>query len=549
MTQATVATPPVTEDVPVIKIGNATFRLIFHDLYRPLTEGEYAGLKDSIEKYGIQQDVTVVMHYPDDAPHNEKYYDVIDGANRLGIAENLGFSESMIPLNFADPNFNYDQKKALAESLNEDRRQLTVEERRERALKLRQQGQSYRQIGAALKVDPATAMRDVKASGVATPTPATVAGKDGKSYPAAIPEPPEQMIEFARSLIPAALLTWAKPVEAGHIARQVRKEAGAEHIAVKAVKIALGRMVEAGNVVMSKDATNHTVYALTHDPAIKPDERGGEAAAPEEQGDSVPPAALVDVRRAVLEALKDKPLRLIDFDDALPADLLVLALRELRESGAITRERVGGQEQFELVPDTAGQSDAWLDKQVSRPASAEQGATQQSKDGARILEHLPEGYGIPIFTLRAKCGLDKDRFHRALNLLEADGKVVRQVDAKYPSNNVVIRAELVKPAPAPEPPKTEEAPATSSADDQRLIVLLRTFITEADALRHALMSERAAGKKAALDSELYDGASEAHEIISGFTSLISKKYQSGLLDLLEDYLGWTKGHDAQEQES
>jgi len=94
--------------------------------------------------------------------------------------------------------------------------------------------------------------------------------------------------------------------------------------------------------------------------------------------------------------------------------------------------------------------------------------------------------------------------------------------------------------------KPEEAPATSSADDQRLIVLLRTFITEADALRHALMSERAAGKKAALDSELYDGAAEAHEVINGFTSLISKKHQSGLLDLLEDYLGWTKEQAAQE---
>lgn len=547
MTQAT-ATPPVTEDVPVIKIGNATFRLIFHDLYRPLTDGEYAGLKDSIEKYGIQQDVTVVMHYPDDAPHNEKYYDVIDGANRLGIAEKLGFSESMIPLNFADPNFNYDQKKALAESLNEDRRQLTVEERRERALKLRQQGKSYRQIGEALKVDPATAMRDVKASGVATPTPATVTGKDGKAYPATAPEIPEREIEIVRDLVAEVLPSWTKPIEAGHITNAVRRRPGGAEVSVRAVRAALERMIEVGNVVKSRNAQNYVVYALAHDKVARPDEPGGEASAPEEQGDSVPPVALVDVRRAVLEALKDKPLRLIDFDDALPADLLVLALRELRESGAITREQVGGQEQFELVPDTAGQSDAWLDKQVSRPASAEQGATQQSKDGARILEHLPEGYGIPIFTLRAKCGLDKDRFHRALNLLEADGKVVRQVDAKYPSNNVVIRAEPVKPAPAPEPPKTEEAPATSSADDQRLIVLLRTFITEADALRHALMSERAAGKKAALDSELYDGASEAHEIISGFTSLISKKYQSGLLDLLEDYLGWTKEQAAQEQE-
>jgi len=534
MTQATVATPPVTEDVPVIKIGNATFRLIFHDLYRPLTEGEYAGLKDSIERHGIRQDITVFSR-------GNLVFDVIDGAHRVRAASELGFHLHQVPYKHATGT--PEELRALAETLNEDRRQLTVEERRERALKLRQQGQSYRQIGEALGVSQMTARADVEAAGVNHLTPATVTGKDGKAYPATAPEISESEIAIVRDLVAEVLPSWTKPIEAGHITNAVRRRPGGAEVSVRAVRAALERMIEAGNVVKSRNAQNYVVYAL----AIKPDEQGGEAAAPEEQGDSVPPVALVDVRRAVLEALKDKPLRLIDFDDALPADLLVLALRELRESGAITREQVGGQEQFELVPDTAGQSDAWLDKQVSRPASAEQGATQQSKDGARILEHLPEGYGIPIFTLRAKCGLDKDRFHRALNLLEADGKVVRQVDAKYPSNNVVIRAEPVKPAPAPEPPKTEEAPATSSADDQRLIVLLRTFITEADALRHALMSERAAGKKAALDSELYDGASEAHEIISGFTSLISKKYQSGLLDLLEDYLGWTKEQAAQEQ--
>jgi len=273
MTQATVAPPPVTEDVPVIKIGNATFRLIFHDLYRPLTDGEYAGLKDSIERHGIRQDITVVSH-------GNLVFDVIDGAHRLKAAAELGYKLERIPKKetIGTP----DELRDLAETLNEDRRQLTVEERRERALKLRQQGQSYRQIGEALGVDPMTARKDVKKAeekGVDTSTPATVTGKDGKAYPATAPEIPEREIEIVRDLVAEVLPSWTKPIEAGHITNAVRRRPGGAEVSVRAVRAALERMIEAGNVVKSRNAQNYVVYAL----AIKPDEQGGEAAAPEEE--------------------------------------------------------------------------------------------------------------------------------------------------------------------------------------------------------------------------------------------------------------------------
>lgn len=204
-----------------------------------------------------------------------------------------------------------------------------------------------------------------------------------------------------------------------------------------------------------------------------------------------------EVKRAILEALAAGPCDLIakrqtgwlegvhpaKFSDYTAELIEVGAIRRLGMTGAL----IGT---YELVPDTAAQSQAWLDQQASKPAPAEQGQTQQSKDGARILEHLPEGYGIPIFTLRAKCGLDKDRFHRALNLLEADGKVVRQVDAKYPSNNVVIRAEPVKPAPAAETPEPPAVLIDASAEEPCEVEQVLTEVR--DALRRLVALDDAA---------------------------------------------------------
>ena len=54
------------------------------------------------------------------------------------------------------------EQKALAWSLNADRRHLTKEQRQARAVELRKQGLSYRAIGEQLGVSQMTAQRDVQ---------------------------------------------------------------------------------------------------------------------------------------------------------------------------------------------------------------------------------------------------------------------------------------------------------------------------------------------------------------------------------------------------
>jgi hypothetical protein len=52
------------------------------------------------------------------------------------------------------------------------------------AVRLRQEGMSYRQIGERLGVSHEAARQDVGRAGVNDLTPETVTGRDGKTYPA-----------------------------------------------------------------------------------------------------------------------------------------------------------------------------------------------------------------------------------------------------------------------------------------------------------------------------------------------------------------------------
>src|SRR5690606_28334919 len=82
------------------------------------------------------------------------------------------------------------------------------------------------------------------------------------------PEPTEADIAIARDLIPQALRSWARPVNLGSIVNQVQKLEGGAGTTKKAVKVAIYRMIEAGNVLEVKDAYNRTAYALAHDAAV-----------------------------------------------------------------------------------------------------------------------------------------------------------------------------------------------------------------------------------------------------------------------------------------
>lgn len=107
----------------------------------------------------------------------------------------------------------------VARTLNEDRRHLSVEQRRPMVVELRQAGHTYRAIGAVLGVNETVALRDARGwqkkppvdaavAGVGCPTPERVTGLDGKSYPAQKRKPAEPWGPFPpgyRPKPPAAL--------------------------------------------------------------------------------------------------------------------------------------------------------------------------------------------------------------------------------------------------------------------------------------------------------------------------------------------------------
>jgi transposase-like protein len=80
-----------------------------------------------------------------------------------------------------------DEAREIARTLNEDRRQLPREQRREVAVALRQEGHSQRAIAEALGVNRNTVRSDLQL-GDTTQLPDRVIGLDGKNYPASQPK-------------------------------------------------------------------------------------------------------------------------------------------------------------------------------------------------------------------------------------------------------------------------------------------------------------------------------------------------------------------------
>ena len=179
-------------EIDVIAIGHARFYLRYADLLPALEPDTYANLKGSIERHGITDPILVARQI-------NNHFDVVDGQHRLRIAVELGLDLEHIPLNIRE--LSADEQQDLALATNLYRRHLTREQRQALAVKLRQQGKSYRAIADALGTSPATALRDVdtSGSGVSNETPddeptgdegpTTITGADGKQYPATRPAP------------------------------------------------------------------------------------------------------------------------------------------------------------------------------------------------------------------------------------------------------------------------------------------------------------------------------------------------------------------------
>lgn len=246
--EVTASTPPddtlLDTDCEVITIGHARFYLRYADWLPPLAEDEFNGLTESIREHGIQQPVVLYRLL-------NNHFDVIDGLHRLKVAQALGFDLMQIPLNILDQATNVKEQKALAWSLNADRRHLTKEQRQARALELRKEGLSYRAIGEQLGTSQMTARSDVQEATVKNFTvdlPERVVGKDGKSRPAVAPPPTKSEVDIAREFIIDALRRKYSPLARGQLYRDASRIAGASGIKRKAFDAALDAMLEAGSV-------------------------------------------------------------------------------------------------------------------------------------------------------------------------------------------------------------------------------------------------------------------------------------------------------------
>jgi len=190
----------------VYVVGGKRFKVLFPDLMPPLKPEDYAGLKASIESDGIQYPIKVDGFHG--SVTEEEYFGVIDGEHRLKVAVELGLEE--VPYDeFRAEDEN--AKRIMALSLNEDRRQLTQEDRvalrKLRVAKiaeLRQEGASLSTIAEEVGVSKTQVhadLQDAKSAPqnfglTAAPAPPAVVQKSTTgTYPAERPITKAQVIK------------------------------------------------------------------------------------------------------------------------------------------------------------------------------------------------------------------------------------------------------------------------------------------------------------------------------------------------------------------
>ncbi|WP_338753407.1 ParB N-terminal domain-containing protein [Bacillus sp. FJAT-52991] len=130
-------------------------------------------------------------------------FTVIDGHHRLKAAKQVGLER--IPC-IVRQNLSADQKLEIAHKANATTRTLTAAVKKARAIELRKQGKSFRQIAEWLGVGKSTVDRWIKSFEQGVPpgtkkpkrTTETVKGSDGKEYPSQKPKTTQQ--EFVESL-------------------------------------------------------------------------------------------------------------------------------------------------------------------------------------------------------------------------------------------------------------------------------------------------------------------------------------------------------------
>lgn len=138
-----------------------------YQLFPALDAATEAALRGSIERFGVLVPVA-----------KDQHGNILDGYHRSRIARELGVEFRVDVHVVADDS----EARAIAATLNQDRRMLARDQRVQVVQALREEGHSLRAIAGAVGVAPNTVRADL--AGVQDCTPAETLGVDGKRYPA-----------------------------------------------------------------------------------------------------------------------------------------------------------------------------------------------------------------------------------------------------------------------------------------------------------------------------------------------------------------------------
>jgi len=142
-----------------------------YQLFPALDRATEDALRESINRWGVIVPIVV-----------DQNGQVIDGHHRQRIAGELGADYSVQQIEVGSD----DDARAIAATLNTDRRHMDIDQRRAIVAHLREQGHSLRAIAGAVGVDPKTVSKDLSIVDPST-MPETIRTSDGRTYPATRP--------------------------------------------------------------------------------------------------------------------------------------------------------------------------------------------------------------------------------------------------------------------------------------------------------------------------------------------------------------------------
>lgn len=120
-----------------LKLNNEKYQV-----WGPTLQEKYKQLLDDIKKNGIR-----------DLIHVDENYTVLDGHYRYKVATTLGIEEVFVKIYYG---LTEDEKLGIAYKNNAMKKDITRKEKVEKAIVLRKEGRSYRQIGEWLGVHNTT---------------------------------------------------------------------------------------------------------------------------------------------------------------------------------------------------------------------------------------------------------------------------------------------------------------------------------------------------------------------------------------------------------